>query len=69
MGVSSASPLGTIIIRRPAAAEALTYSGIELFDERAKASLDHFELDDADVSIVARIIKLRECRIDGAVAR
>ena len=44
-----------------AAAEALTYSGIELFAERAKASLDHFELDDADVPIVVDLCR----RLDG----
>jgi predicted ATPase/DNA-binding winged helix-turn-helix (wHTH) protein len=43
------------------AAEALAYSAIELFTERATASLDSFELNDADASIVANLCR----RLDG----
>jgi predicted ATPase/DNA-binding winged helix-turn-helix (wHTH) protein len=39
------------------AAEAMVYSAIELFNERAVASLDSFELGDADVSIVADLCR------------
>ena len=49
----------------PAAArtaeEALAFSAIELFAERAMASLDTFELQDADVPLVVDIC----CRLDG----
>jgi predicted ATPase/DNA-binding winged helix-turn-helix (wHTH) protein len=43
------------------AAEALAFPAIELFTERAMASLDSFELNDADVSIVADLCR----RLDG----
>jgi predicted ATPase/DNA-binding winged helix-turn-helix (wHTH) protein len=43
------------------AAEALAYSAIGLFIERAMASLDSFELSDADASIVADLCR----RLDG----
>ena len=39
------------------AAEALAYSAIELFTERAVASLDSFELNNADASIVADLCR------------
>ena len=39
------------------AAEALAYSAIELFIERAVASLDSFELSDADASIIAELCR------------
>jgi predicted ATPase/DNA-binding winged helix-turn-helix (wHTH) protein len=45
----------------PTAAEALAYPAIELFTERAMASLDSFELKDADAPIVADICR----RLDG----
>ena len=41
--------------------EALGFSAIELFTERARASLDTFELTDADVPTVARICR----KLDG----
>jgi predicted ATPase/DNA-binding winged helix-turn-helix (wHTH) protein len=44
-----------------AAAEALAFPAIELFAERAMASLDSFELTDADASIVADLCR----RLDG----
>jgi predicted ATPase/DNA-binding winged helix-turn-helix (wHTH) protein len=43
------------------AAEALAYSAIELFAERAMTSLDSFELSDADAPIVAHLCR----RLDG----
>ena len=43
------------------AAEALLFPAIELFAERAGASLDSFELNDADASIVADLCR----RLDG----
>jgi predicted ATPase len=43
------------------AAQALAYSAIQLFTERAVASLDSFELSDADASIVAELCR----RLDG----
>ncbi len=43
------------------AAEALTFPGIQLFVERAAASLEHFELTDADTPFVADICR----RLDG----
>jgi predicted ATPase/DNA-binding winged helix-turn-helix (wHTH) protein len=43
------------------ASEALAYSAIELFAERAMASLDSFELDDAEALIVADLCR----RLDG----
>jgi predicted ATPase/DNA-binding winged helix-turn-helix (wHTH) protein len=43
------------------AAEALAFPAIELFAERAMASVDSFELNDADASIVADICR----RLDG----
>jgi predicted ATPase/DNA-binding winged helix-turn-helix (wHTH) protein len=43
------------------AAEAVAYSAIELFVERATTSLDSFELNDADASIVADVCR----RLDG----
>ena len=46
------------------AAEALAYSAIELFTERAMASLDSFEFSDADASIVADLCR----RLDGIIA-
>jgi predicted ATPase/DNA-binding winged helix-turn-helix (wHTH) protein len=39
------------------AAQALAYSAIQLFTERAVASLDSFELSDADASIVADLCR------------
>jgi predicted ATPase/DNA-binding winged helix-turn-helix (wHTH) protein len=42
-------------------AEALAYSAVRLFVERAMASLDSFELSDADASIVADLCR----RLDG----
>src|SRR5215471_8239339 len=44
-----------------AAAEALTFSAIELFTERAMASVDNFKLDDTDVPVVADLCR----RLDG----
>ncbi len=43
------------------AAEALTFPAVQLFVERATASLDGFELSDADASVVADICR----RLDG----
>jgi predicted ATPase/DNA-binding winged helix-turn-helix (wHTH) protein len=43
------------------AADALAYAAIELFAERAMASLDSFELNDADAPIVADLCR----RLDG----
>src|SRR3981081_3939639 len=43
------------------ASEALRFSAIELFSERARASLDKFELTDADVPSVVDICR----RLDG----
>ena len=43
------------------AAEALAFSAIQLFTERAMASLDSFELRDADVSVVTDLCR----RLDG----
>jgi predicted ATPase/DNA-binding winged helix-turn-helix (wHTH) protein len=43
------------------ASEALKFPAIELFTERARASLDDFELSDADASIVADLCR----RLDG----
>jgi predicted ATPase/DNA-binding winged helix-turn-helix (wHTH) protein len=45
----------------PAAAEALRYSAIELFNERATATIDGFVLDDAEVPAVLEICR----RLDG----
>jgi predicted ATPase/DNA-binding winged helix-turn-helix (wHTH) protein len=57
--------LGPLSIPPPSAslatAEAMTFSAIRLFVERAAASLDNFELDDADVPIVADLCR----RLDG----
>jgi predicted ATPase len=39
------------------AADALAFSAVELFVERARASLDTFEMNDADASIVADICR------------
>jgi len=41
----------------PSAADALTFPAIELFVERARASLDTFEMNDADAPIVADICR------------
>ncbi len=46
---------------RIAAAEALKYSAVQLFVERAIASVDTFELGDADASLVSRLCG----RLDG----
>ena len=43
------------------AAEALGYSAVELFNERASATMDRFALDDADVPAVLEIRR----RLDG----
>ncbi|WP_210164435.1 winged helix-turn-helix domain-containing protein [Bradyrhizobium sp. Ai1a-2] len=57
--------LGPLLVPSPSAnlsaAEALTFSAIQLFTERAMASLDNFKLDDADVPIVADLCR----RLDG----
>src|SRR5262249_4990304 len=45
----------------PTAAEALSYSAVELFNERATATTDRFVLDDADVPAVLEICR----RLDG----
>jgi predicted ATPase/DNA-binding winged helix-turn-helix (wHTH) protein len=45
----------------PTAAEALGYSAVELFNERATATTDSFVLDDADVPAVLEICR----RLDG----
>ena len=45
----------------PTVAEALRYSAVELFNERATATMDQFVLDDADVSAVLEICR----RLDG----
>ena len=45
----------------PTAAEALGYSAVELFNERAGATADSFMLDDADVPAVIEICR----RLDG----
>ncbi len=45
----------------PTAAEALGYSAVELFNERATATIDRFVLDDADVPAVLEICR----RLDG----
>jgi len=45
----------------PSAAEALGYSAVELFNERATATTDSFVLDDADVPAVLEICR----RLDG----
>ena len=47
------------------AAEALGFSAIQLFAERATASLDTFELSDADIPMVADICR----RLDGVLSR
>jgi len=43
------------------AAEAMTFPGIQLFVERAAATMDHFELSDADAPLAADICR----RLDG----
>jgi predicted ATPase/DNA-binding winged helix-turn-helix (wHTH) protein len=57
--------LGPLSIPPPSAsltaAEAMTFSAIRLFVERAFASLNNFELDDADAPIVADLCR----RLDG----
>jgi predicted ATPase len=45
----------------PTAAEALGYSAVELFNERATATMERFVLDDADVPAVLEICR----RLDG----
>jgi predicted ATPase/DNA-binding winged helix-turn-helix (wHTH) protein len=45
----------------PTAAEALSYSAVELFNQRATATADSFVLDDADVPAVLEICR----RLDG----
>jgi predicted ATPase len=45
----------------PTAVEALGYSAVELFNERASATMDRFVLDDADVPAVLEICR----RLDG----
>ena len=45
----------------PTAAEALIYSAVELFNERATAAMDRFVLDDPDVPAVLEICR----RLDG----
>ena len=45
----------------PTAIEALGYSAVELFNERASATMDRFVLDDADVPAVLEICR----RLDG----
>jgi predicted ATPase/DNA-binding winged helix-turn-helix (wHTH) protein len=45
----------------PTAAEVLRYSAVELFNERATATMDRFVLDDADVPAVLEICR----RLDG----
>jgi predicted ATPase/DNA-binding winged helix-turn-helix (wHTH) protein len=56
------SPLGTPPSSAAlTAAEALQFPAIELFTERATASLDSFELDDADAALAAEVCR----RLDG----
>jgi predicted ATPase/DNA-binding winged helix-turn-helix (wHTH) protein len=55
------TPLGVPVTTRISASEALTFSAIQLFVERATANSDEFSLSDSDASNIADICR----RLDG----